>query len=81
MELAAIQATLRAEPFRPFTLRLVSGGEFVIPTPEHLYIPPNARRMMMVANVKTGGVTPVDISTVAAITVDGPCGPAPPAAE
>lgn len=68
MELARIKDTLRAEPFRPFSLRLVDGREFPVPHPEFLYVPPNMRRTVLVANISTGAMTIVDAVMIASIT-------------
>jgi hypothetical protein len=76
MELAQIKDTVRAQPFRPFTMRLVDGRQFVVPHPEFLFIPPNMRHTVLLANRDTEAVTILDSIMIASISFDEP--PLPP---
>jgi hypothetical protein len=43
----AIRARLVASPFRPFSLRVVSGESFVVKHPELVSISPGGRRLIL----------------------------------
>jgi len=68
MELKQIKDTLRSEPFRPFTMRLVDGRAYHVPHPEFLFIPPNMRHTVLFANPDTDAVTIVDAVMIASVT-------------
>lgn len=79
MELAQIRDTLRAIPFRAFTMRLVDGREFSIPHRDFLFVPPNMRHTVCVANTETEAVTILDAILIASITFrEEPTGGIPP---
>lgn len=68
MELAQIRDTLQNRPFRPFLLRLADGREYTVPHPGFLYIPPNMRHTVIVANTATGAASILDAIMIASIT-------------
>lgn len=45
-----IRKLLRAEPFRPFRLHLVTGRALSIPHPEFAFSPPNNKRVVYVSD-------------------------------
>jgi len=67
MELAQIKDTLKVQPFRPFTMRLVDGREYFVPHPEFVYIPPSMRHTVLLSNTETGAVTILDAIMIASI--------------
>ncbi len=67
MELAQIKDLMKSQPFRPFVLRLVDGREFDVPHPEFIFIPPNMRHTVLVANRQTEAVTIVDSVMIASV--------------
>jgi hypothetical protein len=66
---AQIRGTLGAQPFRPFTMRLVDGREDHVPRPEFLSIPPNMRHTVFLANAESHAVTTLDAILFASITL------------
>lgn len=68
MELAQIKDLFKAEPFRPFTMRLVDGREFEVPHPEFAFVPPNMRHTVLVANTRTEAVTVLDAIMIASVS-------------
>ena len=68
MELAQIRETLRSQPFRSFTMRLVDGREFVVPHRDSVFVPPNMRHTVLFANPATEAVTILDAIMIASIT-------------
>jgi hypothetical protein len=68
MELAQIKDTMKTQPFRPSTMRMVDGREFFVPHPEFLFIPPNMRHTVLLANTATQAVTILDAVMIASIS-------------
>lgn len=67
MEMAQIKSTLRAQPFRPFTMRLVDGRRYFVPHPEFLYIPPALRQTVLFSDEEQQAVTILDALMIASI--------------
>jgi hypothetical protein len=68
MELTRIKDLLRAQPFRPFTMRMVDGRDFLVPHPEFAFIPPNMRHTVLIANTRTEAVTVLDAIMIASVS-------------
>ncbi len=50
MELDQLRKTLKAQPFKPFTMALVDGRRYFVPHPEFLWVPPGARHTTIFYN-------------------------------
>ena len=67
MRAEEIRRAQRAQPFRPFTLHLADGREFLIDHPEFLLIG-RTNRSVMVADVE-GGIEIIDPLLVVSLSV------------
>ncbi|HEY3242893.1 MAG TPA: hypothetical protein VGM03_06025 [Phycisphaerae bacterium] len=54
MTINRLRDAARAQPFRPFTICLTDGCKLRIPSPECLFIPPDAQRTFIVAEPGSG---------------------------
>lgn len=50
MELTQLRNTLKAQPFKPFTMSLVDGRRYFVPHLEFLWIPPGTRHTTIFYN-------------------------------
>lgn len=50
MELDQLRKTLKAQPFKPFTMTLDDGRRYFVPHPEFLWVPPGARHTTIFYN-------------------------------
>ena len=45
--IADIRKHLEISPFQPFALRTADGREYAVPTVDHIYVPPGAKRVVI----------------------------------
>ena len=45
--IADIRRHLEISPFQPFALRTADGREYAVPTVDHIYLPPGAKRVVI----------------------------------
>lgn len=50
MELAQLREVWKAEPFKPFTMRLVDGRTYFVPHRDFLHVPPGTRHTVVSYN-------------------------------
>lgn len=71
-----ISKLLASKPFAPFTLQLSNDRAVHVPHPEFAFIPPNAKRHMVVSD-EAGRVQMINLSVVVSIDVEPPRGERP----
>jgi hypothetical protein len=71
---ATIRDAINERPFRPFTVRTVSGREFHVPTPEHAIVSPGGRTLVIFFEDDATKV--LDMRTVEGIDYPPPAPPA-----
>jgi hypothetical protein len=68
MELSQLRDTIKAQPFKPFTLTLVDGRRYLVPHPEFLWVPPGKRyTMAFYNNEEAQALTMVDAVMISTI--------------
>ena len=45
--LSEIKTLLESTPFQPFALRAADGREYLVPTIDHIYLPPGSRKVIV----------------------------------